>query len=378
MPRLKIAIVTTGRFHVLDLARELSALGHEVAFHSLLPKRRALRFGLPAECYRGGLRWLWPLVGLQRFGPRRLQRWASRALVVGVDLFMSRRLQSCDVFIGMSGVCVESARAAREQHGARVFIERGSQHITTQRAILDALVKRGVVADTVSDLDEARELASYAVADVVVIPSLHTEQSFLDKGFDATRLFRNPYGVDLDVFPLTEAPRNQEPIVLFVGGWTFRKGVDVLAAVSRRRRSFRMLHVGSLGDAPATSENEVTHVGHVQQWRLTEYYALADVVVLPSREEGLALVLIQALASGVPVVCSPRSGGVDLQEMMGDRQWIHVVPADDEESLAKAIQQMLEHSRKLRGVRDLFGPARERLSWRAYGLRYSDKLVHGI
>jgi len=48
--RLRVGIATSGRFHVLDLARELHALGHEVRLYSYVPRRRAMTFGLPAEC----------------------------------------------------------------------------------------------------------------------------------------------------------------------------------------------------------------------------------------------------------------------------------------------------------------------------------------
>jgi hypothetical protein len=47
---MRVAIMTAGRFHVLDLARELAALGHEVAFYSYVLKKMAVRFGLPVNC----------------------------------------------------------------------------------------------------------------------------------------------------------------------------------------------------------------------------------------------------------------------------------------------------------------------------------------
>ena len=50
--RIRIAIATAGRFHVLDLARELNALGYAVDFYSYVPKSRAVRFGLPSACHR--------------------------------------------------------------------------------------------------------------------------------------------------------------------------------------------------------------------------------------------------------------------------------------------------------------------------------------
>jgi hypothetical protein len=45
----------------------------------------------------------------------------------------------------------------------------------------------------------------------VVVPSVHVEQSFLDLGFPAEKLFRNPYGVDLSMFAPTAAPSDGPP-----------------------------------------------------------------------------------------------------------------------------------------------------------------------
>ena len=109
--RLRIAVVTTGRFHVLDLARELVACGHDVVFWSILPRGRAVRFGLPTSAHRGLLTCLWPLVAAQRYGGRHLRTWVNPMLVVAADRIVARRLEACDVFIGMSGICVSSARA---------------------------------------------------------------------------------------------------------------------------------------------------------------------------------------------------------------------------------------------------------------------------
>lgn len=47
---MRIGIASLGRFHVLDLARELDVLGEEVQFHSYVPRKRAERFGLPLFC----------------------------------------------------------------------------------------------------------------------------------------------------------------------------------------------------------------------------------------------------------------------------------------------------------------------------------------
>jgi len=51
-----------------------------------------------------------------------------------------------------------------------------------------------------------------------------------------------------------------------------------------------------------------------------------------------------------------------------------VVPHDDPEALADALRVALDRARRQSGIRDILGPAREKLSWRAYGERYASAL----
>src|SRR5438270_6208796 len=80
MRQLKIAVATAGRFHVLDLARELHALGHQVRFYSYVPRYRARRFGLPDECHVPLLPLTLPAVAWERFMPRLMPQARERTL----------------------------------------------------------------------------------------------------------------------------------------------------------------------------------------------------------------------------------------------------------------------------------------------------------
>jgi starch synthase len=371
---LKVAIATVGRFWVLDLARELATLGHQVAFWSSVTRNVAASFGLPADSHRSLLPRLLPLLAMRRLGGSFLSPFANQQVIVRTDRLIARRLEPCDVFIGMSGVAVESAQVARARYGAKVFIERGSRHVSSQKAILDDLRSRGMAGETVPSWVVERELAGYALADRIVVPSLHVEQSFLDLGVPAGKLFRNPYGVDLSMFAPVAVPRGGPPTLLFVGAWSYRKGVDVLVAAWRQLDGVRLLHVGAVVDAPLPDAPGFTHVDAVPQSRLRDYYAQAHVFVMPSREEGLALVQAQALACGLPLVCTDRTGGEDLQRMLDDPAWVSVVPCDDARALAAAIRAMLPKA--LDSNRDrVLGPARQQLGWAAYGARYAQELA---
>lgn len=379
---MRIAIATTGRFHVLDLARELAILGHDVAFYSVLPRGRAVKFGLPAVAHRGLLPGLFPLVAAQRYGGHWVSRWVNPWLLSAADRLIARRLEPCEVFIGMSGLCVESARAARDRFGAKVFIERGSRHILSQQAILNDIRKRSPQAETVPDQAVRRELATYEVADRVVVPSRHAAESFIEQGFPAERLFHNPYGVDLTMFTPTPAPGDEPPVVINAGAWSYQKGCDLLAAaVARLNGRASLLHIGVVSDAPLPRVSWFQHQNAVPQWQLKDWYARAQVFVLASRQDGLALVQAQTLACGLPVVCTDRTGGVDLAELTGLQEGIFVVPHDDADALANGIEQALAWARErfpIGTMRDLLGDAREKLSWRAYGERYVRELQRTV
>jgi glycosyltransferase involved in cell wall biosynthesis len=368
---MRVAIATGGRFHVLDLARELLALGHEVRFYSYVPVKRAEAFGLPAQAQRCLLPYVFPLVGLLRIAPKGLRPLLNEWLLWFLDWVVAWKLEPCDVFIGMSGLCVASCSQARRKYGAKVLLERGSTHILHQKETLEKL-KGGA---RVSAFDIRRELAGYALADLVVIPSLHVEDSFLQKGFPKGRLFRNPYGVNLDMFPSTPVPESRERIALFVGGWSYRKGCELWAEVLDRLPDLRLMHVGGRGDAPFPNSPRFSHVDPVDQKELPKYYTQAHLFVLASREEGLSLVLIQALSSGLPLVCTDQTGGRDLFELTKDENLVRVVPVDDLEALCAGIQKSMAFALGREGLRTLPGSVREKLTWRSYGERYSNKLI---
>ena len=373
---MRIAIVSCGRSWLCDLARELDRRGHEVAFYSLVPPSRTRRFGLPAHCNRWLGPSLLPFHALRRsLDATRFASASARLVTLLLDAVAARKVDRCDLFIGMSKWSLASIRSVQRRFGAKAILERGSRHIVSQRAILDSIpVAR---AARVPEWAVQRELQEYVIADRIVVPSLHAARSFLDHGIPAGKVFRNPYGVDLQMFPATPAPApDVPPTIIMVGTWMLRKGCDVLTQAWRRLSTpgTRLLHVGHLHDAAVPTDARFSHQPLVEQHTLTHWYARAHVLALPSREEGLALVQAQALASGLHVVASEYTGAADLREYLPDPAAVRVTPANDSDALAAALDDQLGRSRRLVGVRDLLGSGRQHLTWEAYGKRYDAML----
>lgn len=371
MRKPRIAIATSGRFHVLDLARELDALGHEVRFHSYLTASRAARFGLPAHCHAGYLPFVAPLLAWEQFAPGLASDWRVKILYAAFNRAVIARLRPCDAFIGMSGAFVEAPLEAKRRYGAKIIMERGSRHILSQREILMATPG----ARPPNDYEVERELRGYECADYISVPSRQVAASFDRDPALAAKLMINPYGVDLDQFPRSPEPRPDGKVTLFVGNWIFRKGVDILTKAVERIPGARLIHVGALGDAPFPDDPRFVHHDPVPQWRLKEFYAKAHVFAMASREEGLALVQAQALASGLPLVCTDRTGGADLAHTPALAARIAVAPSDDVEAFTRALSDMLDKVAERPDFRRLPEADRQTLSWRAYGERYAENLA---
>jgi glycosyltransferase involved in cell wall biosynthesis len=289
-----------------------------------------------------------------------------------VDAVVAAKLEPCEVFIGISGLCVRSAQAARKKFGAHIILERGSRHILSQKEILEAIP--GMPTPAVPEFNVRRELWGYEFADIVSIPSRHVERSFLERGFPGEKLFRNPYGVDLTMFPPTPKPRNRAPTLVFAGDWCLRKGCDVLAQAVEGQ-PWRLLHVGQKADLPLPKLANFESRGFVPQAKLAGVYAEADVFVHPSREEGLSVVQAQALSCGLPLVCTDRTGGEDLAEFLEDPSWVTVVKPDDVAAFRVGIQQALAKAASQPSQREVLGHNRENLSWSGYGRRYHHELL---
>jgi starch synthase len=376
MRRCSISIVTNGRFWLLDLARELASLDHEISFYSCVPQDRCNKFGLPAEAWRPVPAPCYVLYKLAQITTD--VRWTALIqAAVGSLLGRSvrRRVRRLDLLIALSGLTSRHNMSICRKSGARLWIERGSRHYLSQVEILSTIPTYSGYRPPKFG-SPTNELLDYANADRIVVPARHCVESFIDHDVEENRLFRNPYGVDLKMFAPTVKPTVETlPTIIMVGRWSYRKGCDLLVNAWRGMRGVQLLHVGPVDDCPLPKDENFQHVDSVEQFRLRDYYGRSHVMALLSREEGLALVQAQALSCGLRLVCSDRTGGEDLGKMMSTSDAVTVVPTGNviaqklgmQRALAKAMADPA-------GLRNRLGAAASELSWEAYGRRYSDAL----
>ncbi|MGC2671787.1 MAG: glycosyltransferase family 4 protein [Candidatus Acidiferrum sp.] len=141
----------------------------------------------------------------------------------------------------------------------------------------------------------------------------------------------------------------QAPVALFVGRLTSDKGIpelmDAFSQLSHRHPELRLLLVGCFEDGdplPVETRNSldtnsrVIFAGAVQD--TAPYYAAADVVILPSHREGLPTVILEAQASGKPVIGTCATGIVDV---VADGETGLLFPIGDVPALAEAIAKII-------------------------------------
>jgi glycosyltransferase involved in cell wall biosynthesis len=131
--------------------------------------------------------------------------------------------------------------------------------------------------------------------------------------------------------------------------------------------------VGSVGvsdPARAELERHVDLIGRIPRSEIQRHYAWADVFLLPSICEGSATVTYEALAAGLPVICTPNTGSVVRDEVEG-----FIVPIRDSEAMTERILQLAqdEELRRVMGAK-----ARTRYDRVASLEAYAERLLSAV
>jgi phosphatidylinositol alpha-mannosyltransferase len=177
--------------------------------------------------------------------------------------------------------------------------------------------------------------------------------------------------------------RGAGPTVLFVGRLEPRKGLAYLVrAFLRLKPSFprlRLLVVGrddrrqqekAMAVVPARLRPDLVFVGAVPQADLPGYYASADVFCAPSLGgESFGIVLAEAMAVGLPVVCSDIGGYRDL---VRDGSEGLLVPPRDPEALATALAGLLDNPARRAAMGEAARNAAARYAWPVVAAEVAD------
>lgn len=139
--------------------------------------------------------------------------------------------------------------------------------------------------------------------------------------------------------------------ILCVGSLIERKGVDLLLkALGEVKSDFELFLAGS-GDEKDTLEeladqlkigDKVHFLGQLNRKELLAHYASSDLFVLPTREDCFALVILEAMCSGLPIICSRYADGA--YDLIEEGKNGFIIDPYDTKAFAECIQKLLNDS----------------------------------
>jgi len=216
-----------------------------------------------------------------------------------------------------------------------------------------------------------QEESEYALTDHLLCPSDFVAQTFRNRGFPEEKLCRHQYGCDDAIF----FPGQQDSMpdkgltVLFAGGCAPRKGLHYalhawLKSGAQKNGTFLIAGEFIPGYAEKLSEQlghpSVKRLGHRRD--LAELMRRSDVLVLPSVEEGSALVTMEARGCGCVLLVSDASGAI-CQHM--ENGLVH--RARDVATLTEHFALLSRDADLLRKLRAASLRSKNQITWTAAG-----------
>jgi glycosyltransferase involved in cell wall biosynthesis len=171
---------------------------------------------------------------------------------------------------------------------------------------------------------EAAVKAFYGACDLVLSPSAASDAALAAAGTDAARILRWDRGVDTARFDPAAGDEPRVPgafTVMYTGRISSEKGIDLLveALLAARAREPRVRAVFAGGGpeeerVQAALGDAATFLGWLEGDALPRAYASADAFLFPSATDTFGQVVLEAQASGLPVVAIARGGPLSLIE----------------------------------------------------------------
>ena len=284
-----------------------------------------------------------------------------------------------DIFLFYSGAGLGTAKKLGATGAIRV-VEAVNSHVLVQEQIMREEHRRlGLPPPRFHAREVARRVEEYRLADAILCPSSFVKKSFEQQGHAPEQILVVPYGIALQ--PQVGATAHDPNIfrVLYVGQISPRKGLRYLFEAFKQLRHPRK-ELWIVGPTTHQTGIENLHppdgtrfLGVLKGDELARAYREASVFVLPTVEEGLALVLGEALSYGLPVIATDQSGAADLFE---DGREGFIVPIRSPDAIAERIRQLADDP----AARDRMSEAaRERArnlqGWDATGRRLVEALA---
>ena len=297
--------------------------------------------------YRLANRFLWG--GWRRFPGTRHSKLPQVASSWLADRLIARYIPPSTLFHGITAASLASLEMAKRL-GAITVIEHPVQHpLHWQREVLAECARFGLNSrdcDVVLPEVLARRMQrEYELCDAIVVPSTIVRRGFAQFSCGHKAGVVLP-GVDHEFFtPAHDRPRVFR--VVYVGRVELAKGVPYLLAAWHRLRpeNAELVLLGAVRQEMQAmlrhyASNSIKILGFLSPSEVGIQYRNASVFVLPSVNDAFGVVMLEAMASGLPIIATDRTGADDC---VADGKTGFIVPARNVDALADALLWCYRH-----------------------------------
>ncbi len=284
----------------------------------------------------------------------------------------SHHLQGLDAVYAYEDGAAATFQAAKQQgilclYDLPIVFYRTSRHLQAQEAerFPDLAPALQAVREPAGKLE--RKEQEIQLADRIFVPSSFVRDSLLEAGVKQETISVIPFGAPVDYFH-PQHKEDQRFRALFVGRVGPRKGVHYLLQAWQELSlpEAELLLVG-INEFPEgwidRYADKIRHISSLPHALLNQYYSSANVLVLPSLVEGLALVQLEAMACGIPLITTPNAGGSDI---ITDGVEGFIVPIRDVEALKEKLEWCYRHPLELAEMGRAARQKAEQLTWNLY------------
>lgn len=386
----------TGNANVRQAARALLDAGMLEAFHTTIAWRETVVLnrllpgslraellrrsypGLPADLihthpWREALRLLAVRLGWRGLTRHESGRFSFDAIYTAMDRAVAAVLavgKAPAALYTYDGCALESFRAARKR-GVVCIYELPIGYLRRWKALrdeemeLEPLWGQTLRAGIDSEAKLIRKDEEITAADQVIVPSRFVAETLA--GSPAKNISIVPYGCPELSTELPQRKNNEKLRVLFVGSIGQRKGISyLLRAMEMLRGRATLTLIGRCThSSPELLAQLSTHTWtpSMPHSQVLEAMRQHDVLVLPTLFEGRALVVLEALAQGLPVITTLHSGAEDV---VVDGVSGLMVPIRSADRIAAALTQLAEERELLEAMSEAARKKAAEWSWSHY------------
>ena len=189
---------------------------------------------------------------------------------------------------------------------------------------------------------------TYSAADRIICYTDTEKKELISMGVKANKISVIHNGINTDHFVPAASPAYDKRELLWIGRYAKGKGVDYLIdAFSILKSRFPGIHLTMVGRGPDKDKivekidrlkltQDITLKDFIPNSEIVSLYQSSSIFVLPSLEEGVPRTILEAMACGIPVVCTRLPQLVDIVDGSGI-----LVPLRDVDSLVQGISEIL-------------------------------------